>query len=81
MELPADLEVETTTAAKVCELINAECESSVLPMDGYHYYRKQLDEMENPEEVIDFWSNLTSMETVCRDIQSAKKPVLKLSRF
>ena len=23
---------------------------TIVPMDGYHYYRRQLDDMENPEE-------------------------------
>ena len=42
---------KTTTAAKVCNIINTRnVKCIVLPMDGYHYYKKELDKMENPEE-------------------------------
>ena len=46
---------KTTTAAQVCKLLNRKhIKSIVLPMDGYHFYKKELDLMENPEEAHQF---------------------------
>ena len=67
---------KTTTAAKVCDLINAQnVKALVLPMDGYHYYRKQLDEMENPKEAHRFRGAPFTFDAkrFVSDIQSAKK--------
>lgn len=44
---------KTTLAAKLCCQLNQQSaktiqESVVLPMDGFHYYKHELDQMEDP---------------------------------
>mmetsp|Transcript_15894 Transcript_15894/g.20370 ORF Transcript_15894/g.20370 Transcript_15894/m.20370 type:complete len:284 (+) Transcript_15894:74-925(+) len=41
---------KSTIAQKVCHLLNRDIPSIVIPMDGYHYYRHELDKMPDPEE-------------------------------
>eukprot|EP01118_Nematostelium_gracile_P006092 TRINITY_DN1948_c0_g2_i2.p1 TRINITY_DN1948_c0_g2~~TRINITY_DN1948_c0_g2_i2.p1 ORF type:complete len:226 (+),score=57.49 TRINITY_DN1948_c0_g2_i2:80-757(+) len=43
---------KTTMAFTINKLINERSPNTsvMVPMDGFHYYRKQLDQMENPEE-------------------------------
>jgi len=44
---------KTTLADEVCHLVNEYSKTDVaiiVPMDGFHYYRHELDKMPNPEE-------------------------------
>lgn len=44
---------KTTLVCQVCRRVNARRAAPVaviVPMDGFHYYRRQLDEMPNPAE-------------------------------
>jgi len=43
---------KSTTAHAVCDLVNQSLPNTcaVLPMDGFHLYRRELDLMENPKE-------------------------------
>lgn len=49
---------KSTTAAAVCSMLNQRCAAAglgqdcavVVPMDGFHYYRSQLDKMPDPKE-------------------------------
>jgi pantothenate kinase len=46
---------KTTLSGSVSNLLNAaSVKTQVVPMDGYHYYRRQLDQMENAEEAHKF---------------------------
>eukprot|EP00961_Rhodomonas_salina_P041794 561925-Rhodomonas_salina.1 len=45
---------KTTLASKMSSLLNENSiPTSVLPMDGFHFYREELDKMSNPVEAHD----------------------------
>jgi pantothenate kinase len=44
---------KSTLAREVCHLINLKSDSEIainVPMDGFHYYKRELDQMPNPAE-------------------------------
>jgi len=75
---------KTTTAFTINRLINEACPdtSVMVPMDGFHYYKSQLDKMDDPQEAyrrrgapFTFWAEgLLNLLKKIRETGEAKAP-------